>query len=306
LVEKAILLDEVRNALVGWIDNHEITSAFDGVFIFGSLINRNGRHFVPQGSMASDVDLVLTFKDEIDTALARAEALKRVRGAVRSLEHETATVLQRATQEPIYSILPLTKYEIHQCIHKGHDPKLFMSNLFLEVVSGERVDGGLASYVDYDYHYENLEAFSAIRLCQSYRNKFLRGNQVGWLAQDDFAGETVFPKEIMRASALLCFASGPKDDESRRTDLEEGQIYLLERLRELKDHSPELKLLVDKVNGRGFTRAESEPLSPEDMLLIHEVMFDDARSLVIPSVRDAIREVIETDMPTDNPPDSAD
>jgi len=81
---------------------------------------------------------------------------------------------------------------------------------------------------------------------------------------------------------------------------------LLERLRELKDHSPELKLLVDKVNGRGFTRAESEPLSPEDMLLIHEVMFDDARSLVIPSVRDAIREVIETDMPTDNPPDSAD
>lgn len=302
MVEKAILLDEVRKALVTWIESNDVTAIFNGAFIFGSLINRDGRHFVPQGSMASDVDLVLTFKDEIDTALSRTTALKNIRSFVRSLEHETATVLKRATEEPIYSILPLTSYEVHQCIHKGHDPKLFMSNLFLDVVSGNRVDGGLASYVDYDYHYENLEAFSAIRLCQSYRNKFLRGNQVGWLAQEDFVGETVFPKEIMRGAALLCFASGPKDDESRRTDLEEGQIYLLERLRELRSQSNEFEKLVDKVNGRGFTRTESEPLTADDMLLIHEVMFDEARSLVIPSVRDAIREVIESDMGSNDTP----
>jgi len=305
LVEKAILLDEVRRALATWIDNNDITSIFGGTFIFGSLINRDGRHFVPKGSMASDVDLVLTFKDDIDSALTRTVALKNVRAAIRSLEHETATVLKRATEEPIYSLLPLTSYEIHQCIHKGHDPKLFMSNLFLDVVTGNRVDGGLASYVDYDYHYENLEAFSAIRLCQSFRNKFLRGNQVGWLAQEDFVGETVFPKEIMRGAALLCFASGPKDDESRRTDLEEGQIYLLERLRALRDQNQIFADLVDKINGRGFTRTESEPLSADDMLLIHEVMFDEARSLVIPSVRDAIREVIETDMGGNGPPHDA-
>ncbi len=305
MVEKAILLDEVCKALVDWIEKNDIKSIFDKTFIFGSLINRDGRHFVPQGSMASDVDLVLTFKDEIDTVLARAEALKRVRNIVRYLEHETATVLNRATSEPIYSILPLTRYEIYQCIHKGHDPKLFMSNLFLEVVSRQRIDDGLVSYVDYDYHYENLEAFSAIRLCQSYRNKFLRGDQYGHLAQGDFVGETVFPKEIMRASALLCFASGPKDDESFRTDLEEGQIYLLERLQELRGQSQEFKKLFDKVNGRNFIQTESKPLSPDDMLLIHEAMFDHARSLVIPSVRDAIREVIETDTGSNDPPAQA-
>jgi len=152
----------------GGLEANKASETFDGVFIFGSLIHRNGRHFVPQGSLASDVDLILTFRDELTDAISRTRALVALRAVVQSLEQTTATVLKRVTREEIYSLLPITSYEIHQCIHKGHDPKLFTANLFLNVDTGEQVDGGLANYVDYDYHFENLEAFSAIRLCQSF------------------------------------------------------------------------------------------------------------------------------------------
>jgi len=296
MTEKAIYLDDVRDKLVEWIDKHGINDEFDGAFIFGSLLNREGRHFVPQGSMASDVDLILTFDDAMTSAENRYTALKRIRDFIRPLEHETASVLKRATAEPIYSILPLTSYEIHQCIHKGHDPKLFMSNLFLEVRTGDRVEEGLASFVDYDYHFENLEAFASIRLCQNYRNIYLRGNQIGEFAQKDFGGETVFPKEIMRGAALLKYSDGKRDREDRRTDLEEGQTYLLNLLDEKSNDANLFKEMFERVTGRNFAKTKSKDLNADDMLLIHEIMFDKARELVIPSVRDAIREVIEAEL----------
>jgi len=246
--------------------------------------------------MASDVDLILTFDDAMTSAENRYTALKRIRDFIRPLEHETASVLKRATAEPIYSILPLTSYEIHQCIHKGHDPKLFMSNLFLEVRTGDRVEEGLASFVDYDYHFENLEAFASIRLCQNYRNIYLRGNQIGEFAQKDFGGETVFPKEIMRGAALLKYSDGKRDREDRRTDLEEGQTYLLNLLDEKSNDANLFKEMFERVTGRNFAKTKSKDLNADDMLLIHEIMFDKARELVIPSVRDAIREVIEAEL----------
>lgn len=295
MVEPAIYLDDVCGVLTEWIDTHHVANKFDRAFIFGSLLNRYGRHFVPQGSMASDVDLVLTFADNMASAAVRYEALSSIRGIVEELEHKTAKVLKRTASEPIYSILPLTGYEIYQCIHKGHDPKLFMSNLFLDVTSRKPVEGGLAKFVDYDYHFENLEAFASMRLCQNYRNVFLRGNLIGEFAQGGFSGETVFPKEIMRGAALLKYSDGCRDDEARRTDLEEGQTYLIELLQKMKDDGAIFSDLCEKVNGRTFAKAKAEDLNASDMLLIHEIMFDKARTLVIPSVRDAIREVIEAD-----------
>ena len=162
----------------------------------------------------------------------------------------------------------------------------------------------MANYVDYDYHYENLEAFSAIRLCQSYRNKFLRCNMVGEFAQDGFNGETIFPKEIMRGAALLGFYESDRTDESRRTDLEAGQDYLVDLIRSLKNQEAEIDALIDKISSRGFARTKSVELAAEDMLILHEIMFDKAKSLVVPSIRDSIREVIATDIIEDDDPAS--
>ena len=167
--------------------------------------------------------------------------------------------------------------------------------LFLDVVSGEPVDGGLTNFVDYDYHFENLEAFSVIRLCQKYRNTYLSGNQVGVFSQGPFDGDTAFPKEILRGAALLKFWDGPRDDESRRTDLEEGSVFLCEFVEQMRGVSGLFEELREKIAGRSFARTESEDLSPDEMLLIHEMMFDKARELVIPTVRDAIREVISAE-----------
>ncbi|MXQ07887.1 hypothetical protein GQ651_08515 [Alphaproteobacteria bacterium GH1-50] len=296
MVEKAIHLKDVQNVIVNWLDKYDVDEIFDHTFIFGSLINRDGRHFVPQGSMASDVDLVLRLGDHLEGANSRFEAILKLRSIVPELEHETAKVLGRKSVEPIYSILPITSYEIHQCIHKGHDPKLFMSNLFLDARTGERLEAGLTNYVDYDYHFENLEPFSVIRLSQSYRNRYLRCDHLGVYSQGDFDGDTAFPKEVMRSAALLRFYDGKQDDGARRTDLEEGNRYISRLIEDLADESDRHRQLWDTVSARSFPRGDTPNLLADQMLLIHEIMYDKARSLVIPSVRDAIREVMESEI----------
>ena len=66
---------------------------------------------------------------------------------------------------------------------------------------------------------------------------------------------------------------------------------------------PEIDVLIDKIAGRGFARGNSEELDAGDMLILHEIMFDKARSLVVPSIRDSIREVIASDIIEDEEAD---
>jgi hypothetical protein len=209
------------------------------------------------------------------------------------LEHAVAKALNRTSNEAIFSILPLTNYEIRQCIHKGHDPKLLTDNIFFDVSRNETVARGLSVIADYHYHYENLEPFSVMKLCQKYRNSFLSTNLLGKFKQMDFDDSEPLPKELMRSAAILRFFDGDREDASRRTDLEEGATYLFDLVKGLEGVHAQYKTLRQKLSSRTFSRARAEALSPEDMLLLNEVLFDRARSIVIPSVRDAVREMLE-------------
>jgi len=281
-------LHDIRAAVIDWLDVHRVEDNFERAYVFGSLINRGGRHFIPSGKTASDVDLVLTFNDHVDTAEHRCEALQLLRGIIPNLEYEVSKVLQRTGEEPILSILPMTTYEIFHCIHMGNDPNLLTSNTFLDTRSGERKTYGLSGFIDVDYHTENSEPFSAIRLCQSYRNRYLRCNYIGAFVEDGFDGDSPFPKDVMRSGALMNFFVNPQRDGSRRTDLEEGNTYLSRTIEALRNKSEKHAALWDVVSGKSFSRANTEILSADQLLFVHEVMHDEARSIVLPSIREEI------------------
>ena len=287
-----IFIHEISQYICDWATENRVTSGFHRAYIFGSLINRDGRHFIAEGSSASDVDFLLVFDASISTAFERSQALISLRKSIKTLEHGAAQILKRVAKESIFSILPITQYELHQNIHKGADPKLLSANIFWDVFANSKNDGGLsAGLVDYDYHFENLEAFSAIRLCQAYRNKYLKCNLIGEFSQGEFDGETTYPKELMRGAALLRFFERPAEVEFR-TDLEEGSKYLTRLVEQLDVANASAVKLRDKVSGRDFQRAQHEPLAADDLLLLNEILFDRARELIIPSVRDAIQEIM--------------
>ena len=62
---------------------------------------------------------------------------------------------------------------------------------------------GLTDYIDFSYHLENVEAFSAMRLCQKIRNDYLAIAINGNERLQSFTGDEEVPKEIMRTAALL-------------------------------------------------------------------------------------------------------
>ncbi|WP_373356940.1 hypothetical protein [Pseudoroseicyclus sp. CXY001] len=301
IVERGVYIEEINGAIKDWAAASAVPKSFSKILIFGSLINRSGRNFVPQGATASDVDLILLFSESVNNASSRSEALIALRDQVSHLEHRVAKILARASTDPIFSILPLTSYEIHQCIHKGHDPKLFLGNVFHDVMGDEGNIASLGGYVDYDYHYENLEAFSVIRLAQAYRNEYLGCNHLGICRIHGFSGELPLPKQIMRSGALLRYFASDREDQSFRTDLEEGYHYLLQLFERMRASSALHQTLWDHVSARSLGRGEAPDLTPDDMLLAHEVMYDEAKGLVVPSVRDAIREVMEAESTPSSP-----
>lgn len=293
MTEEPLYFDNVRDQIADWIQEYKLERFFSNFYVFGSLIHRDGRHFIAGGVTASDVDLLIRFDDRISGAVDRWTALCTFREHVGNLEHRVASALNRPSAEPIFSILPLTSYEIRQCIHKGHDPKLLTDNIFFDVVENTQQEDGLSQIADYQYHYENLEPFSVMKLCQKYRNGFLAANNLGKFPLQNFDDDEPLPKELMRSAAILRFFDGDKENSARRTDLEEGAKYLQALIDGRADENANLKCVSEKLSGRTFHRGKSEPLTPQDMLLMHEELFDRAMQLVVPSVRDAVREMME-------------
>lgn len=294
MAEQPLSFDGVRDEIANWIKDCDLQQDFANFYVFGSLIHRKGRHFIVGGASASDVDLLIRFDDEKGSAVDRWTALCSLREHVGDLEHRVAAALNRPSADPIFSILPLTSYEIRQCIHKGHDPKLLTDNIFFDVVENTQREDGLSQIADYQYHYENLEPFSVMKLCQKYRNRFLAANNLGKFPLQNFDDDEPLPKELMRSAAILRFFDSDKEDSTRRTDLEEGAKYLQALIDHRADEGADLKCVSEKLSGRTFHRGKSDPLTPQDMLLMHEELFDRAMQLVVPSVRDAVREMMET------------
>lgn len=290
--------NRVRCLISDWHERNRLSSHFDRTYIFGSLINNSGQQFWPSGAKNSDIDLLIRFNPvNVFDAVTRTKSIFKVHSHMQELETELSDILERKKSdgaiEPIASILPVTWYEIYHCVHKGFDPKIFTLNIFHDVLHNEDRKEGLSDFVDKSFHFDNTETFAVMRLCQKFRNDFLKVNQTseyGLLPFDSFGS---VPKELMRAAALLSFAKIKQDtgeeDPEARTDLSRGEIFLADCLHERKDEDPLIDAVEKKVRDRMSSVVFDKPaLNPKDLILLCEILFDKARYLALPSVRETI------------------
>lgn len=292
--------EEITEAIASFWKKKGLLEIFPDVFIFGSLINRDGQHFIPAGTMGSDIDLLIVFDPSLDNAISRKEAVETLSKTKMEIEHILAGILNRT--DLILSILAATDYEVYHCIHKGHDPKIFTMNIFHDVLRNREIDGGLSDFIDFDFHLENIEQFGVLRSCQSFRNRFLAIDLLGNSDLDNFDGPGEVPKELMRSFALLNYVdkiSSDQDDaptkmeevrliSGYRTDLQRGFEFLRSTLESLSNSDQRYLAIKEKVSSRSFYRSKSEPLLPVDQLILFEVACDEARKRIRKSVREAI------------------
>jgi predicted nucleotidyltransferase len=134
------LRDELLARLKSWSQKLTAEIGTDGVFLFGSLIYKDGAQF----SATSDIDLVILFPPGMKDALARTQWLKQLRERKGALEAELIATLQRGdVGEPIASLVVATGLEVAANIHKDGAGNFFSVNQFLDVRDGT-VHAGLA------------------------------------------------------------------------------------------------------------------------------------------------------------------
>jgi len=282
---------KITKAISDWYATHQLTQFFDRAYLFGSLVNNDGEFFWPSGVKNSDIDFLVRINPEVVGAVNRTLALIELQARLPEIEE---TLTAKLAREPdgtgsIMSVLPVTWYEIYHCIHKGFDPKIFTLNIFYDVLKKRSRKDGLSDFIDKSYQYDNTETFAVMRLCQKLRNDFMKISDDGQPELTMFDGVGAVPKEIMRAAALLKFAENGHDEPEARTNLAEGEDYIADHLKALKEEHELIAELEKKIRKRRSTAAYRKPaLEPFDLILLSEILFDKARYLSLPSVRETI------------------
>ncbi len=98
------------------------------IYVFGSLIHRDGEQFEAE---SSDIDLVVEIPTKIRSEVEIVEWLESLKQHKQKLEQTLFILLKRIDpSDPIVSVLPVTKEELYFDIHKSKAPSFFSGNKF--------------------------------------------------------------------------------------------------------------------------------------------------------------------------------
>ena len=126
------LVQTVLAHLRQWADAVRTDPGVAGLYVFGSLIHRDGAQFGER----SDVDLVAVIPREAGSAIKRSAWLDRLAERKQSLEADLGKLLSRAdADEVICSVVPLTSLEIAADVHKDGARGFFAENQFLDLLA---------------------------------------------------------------------------------------------------------------------------------------------------------------------------
>lgn len=125
------LLRDTVHTLSNWGAQVVGSIGADGIYLFGSLLYRDGEQFITE----SDIDLALVFPDTCKDAVARLRWTRALAEQKIVLENELALVLDRHDRREILcSIILLTRAEIGGDIHKDGAEGFFTNNLFMNLL----------------------------------------------------------------------------------------------------------------------------------------------------------------------------
>jgi hypothetical protein len=260
------LAKSVLDCVAGWAGRTAGEIGVAGAYAFGSLVYRNGAQFVG----TSDVDLVCIIPHDLDNAARRAHWIELLREHKLQIESELATKLNRATNVPICSIIAPTLAEVLANIHKDGAPGFFSNNEFLDLLSGDKCDklpGAGTRPVS------NRLTGECFRFSQKKRNTFLAVAAGGEGSLHEYSGDDPLPKDVMRHGAMAQQLAEGRGAQGEEYDTQQGLDFITHRLYEMRRDAP-YKALHNKVSVRRGARGQNVELSPNDQIVLSEVIFD--------------------------------
>lgn len=261
----AINLEKIRDILKRWAAEAVSPYEAQAVYVFGSLVYKDGEQFMD----SSDIDLVVVLPPLAD-AVERWRWQQRFSEAVAVLELALMRALKRDGLEPLVSVVAVTDLELNFDVHKDGHREFFSANTFRDLVTGaEAVGIASAGTKDTDRF-----VAGALSLVQKVRNDFLAvsANETPRLA--DYHGEDGIPKRVMRGAAMAARAIGETQGPGAEHDVREGLDLLSDELYARRKGEPPYRSLQDLVSVRRNGRGEIRPVDPSNQLLLAEIIYD--------------------------------
>lgn len=271
-------LERIWEGLSKWSDTAVTQFGAAKVYVFGSLVYRDGAQFV----QSSDVDLVIELPSHLTDALSRAKWLETFYEHKQSLEVTLLGLLGRQMVEPFASIVPVTGCEIELDIHKDNQRDFFSENVFVNALEKQRVEG-LPGAGSGNKQCDRLLA-SCIGFTQKMRNQFLAvaANSRNSVLLP-YSGEDPISKPIMRAAAMARRLQDQSLEKGAEYDTRMGMDLLARHLYDLQKIDERYQELNDLISERRRGRGPGGPLTEADQLLLAEIVFDIALGKAKPS-----------------------
>jgi|GEM_PF-3682904 len=265
---------ELRAAVCSALSDWQSSTLFPDVYLFGSLVHKNGRYF---DIHRSDVDVVCVFPESADF-VSRAQVVHMAQDATVRVNAALLRIFGRSdASAPLVSIVPVSKTELRAGLHKGGVDDFFEANQFIVVGTQEpvripRVRSESSNPIE--------AAVGAIRQAQGVRNAALKYSANGSGGLANYAGYDPLPKDLLRAAAQVRFALAWEKEEEpepeQRTDLVEGLHYMNYLVQARRSEAPVCEDLYEAVGARLLRRGGPHELRTIDQLLLWEILAEDA------------------------------
>lgn len=273
--------------------DHITHCGFDRCYVFGSLINCNGRFFTRSGSeVESDVDILITFSLPAATTFeTRYSSCCALLPLVAQLEKLLHSLLGRGDPgKKICSILPVTEYELYHNINEGQDINFYQTTQFCLVPHFTSPLISLGHGHDERYHMVYNELLLALKYAQTTRKEFLAVAPDETRSLTAFTGGDILPKMLMRRAALISAWQKNDTQHPNRTELINGFKFLHEKLGIVH---PLLSEIRDVLDHRTVGRGNVPPVTENHRLLLGEFLFDLARDSIPITLREQFDKVIQ-------------
>lgn len=292
-----------REFLTGWAEKVHAEISPQAMYLFGSLIYRDGALF----NNSSDVDLIVVMP-EIPDAADRADWIESLMRYKVDLEDELGKHLRRSDRSAIIcSVVAVTSVEVSANLHKDGAATFFSNNRFLDLLTGETING-LADAGKRPI-LERLVG-ECLRYAQKTRNAYLGVNAFGDCTLGSFDDKSdSAPKQAMRHAAMIQFLEDDGDgDPGAEFDLDIGadKLTIL-----LHDRRKRLAYLHALYAARRGGRAARDALSSKDQLILAELIYDAAfhveveNTVVSPIFKDLAKAYQFANVIPDNPSSAA-
>lgn len=261
-------IQQLRDILGQWAKTVASDLGADGIYLFGSLVYRNGTQFVKE----SDIDLAIQIPDVVEGAIGRTAWIGKLFDHKLKLEKDLLAPFSRENAgEPICSVVAITESEARADIHKDGAEEFFKSNPFLNLLDNNEIDGfpnaGEAPIRD-------RLVRQCFRFAQKKRNAFLGVSANGSPGLQEFDGADPIPKDVMRHAAMAARLRNPGAPRGAEYDTQAGLDFLTSYLYDVRDRDAAYGRIHHWVSVRRGARGNVEQLEAIDWVFFSEIVWD--------------------------------